>query len=67
MITRNFTLLFIFIVLTCGASLAETIKEKRDDPKRPKFGQVVEACEIINQNKKVACYSEHILLVEKKI
>ena len=29
MITRNFTLLFIFIVLTCGASLAETIKEKR--------------------------------------
>ncbi|MDC0232797.1 MaoC/PaaZ C-terminal domain-containing protein [Pelagibacteraceae bacterium] len=43
-----------------------TIKEKKDDPKRPKFGQVNEACEIINQNNKVVCYSEHILLVEKK-
>ena len=43
-----------------------TIKEKKDDPKRPQFGQVVEACEIINQNDKVVCYSEHILLVERK-
>ena len=43
-----------------------TIKEKKDDPKRPQYGQVVEACEIINQNDKVVCYSEHILLVERK-
>ena len=43
-----------------------TIKEKKDDPKRPKFGQVYEACEMINQNDKVVCYSEHILLVERK-
>ena len=43
-----------------------TIKEKKDDPKRPQYGQVNEACEIINQNDKVVCYSEHILLVERK-
>tara|TARA_B100001971_G_C18047326_1_gene460898 strand:+ start:98 stop:556 length:459 start_codon:yes stop_codon:yes gene_type:complete len=43
-----------------------TIKEKKDDPKRPTFGQVNEACEIINQHNKVVCYAEHILLVERK-
>jgi len=43
-----------------------TIKVKNDDPKRPEFGQVVEACEILNQNDKCVCYSEHILLVERK-
>ena len=43
-----------------------TIKEKKDDQKRPQYGQVNEACEIMNQNDKVVCYSEHILLVEKK-
>ena len=44
-----------------------TIKEKKDDPKRPQYGQVSEACEILNQNDKCVCYSEHILLVERKI
>ena len=44
-----------------------TIKEKKDDPKRPQYGQVNEACEILNQNDKCVCYSEHILLVERKI
>ena len=43
-----------------------TIKEKKDDPKRPEYGQVNEACEILNQNNKCVCYSEHILLVERK-
>ena len=43
-----------------------TIKEIKDDPKRPEYGQVVEACEILNQNAKCVCYSEHILLDEKK-
>ena len=43
-----------------------TIKEKKDDPKRPEYGQVNEACEILNQNDKCVCYSEHILLVERK-
>ena len=43
-----------------------TIKEKKDDPKRPKFGIVIEACDVQNQNKKCVSYSEHILLVERK-
>ena len=43
-----------------------TIKEKKDDPKRPEYGQVVEACEVVNQNKKCVSYSEHVLLVERK-
>ena len=43
-----------------------TIKEKKDDPKRPQYGQVNEACEILNQKDKCVCYSEHILLVERK-
>ena len=43
-----------------------TIKVKKDDPKRPQYGQVNEACEILNQNDKCVCYSEHILLVERK-
>ena len=43
-----------------------TIKEKNDDPKRPQYGQVNEACEILNQKDKCVCYSEHILLVERK-
>ena len=43
-----------------------TIKEKKDDPKRPEFGIVVEACEIQNQEGKCVCYSEHVLLVERK-
>ena len=43
-----------------------TIKEKKDDPKRPQYGQVNEACEILNQKDKRVCYSEHILLVERK-
>ena len=44
----------------------EVFISKNDDPKRPEFGQVVEACEILNQNDKCVCYSEHILLVERK-
>lgn len=43
-----------------------TIKEIKEDLKRPQYGQVIEACEIINQDDKVVCYSEHILLVERK-
>ena len=42
-----------------------TIKEKKDDPKRPQYGQVNEACEILNQKDKCVCYSEHILLVSR--
>jgi acyl dehydratase len=40
-----------------------TIKSKAEDPKRPGFGQVVEACNVRNQNGETVLYCEHILLV----
>lgn len=43
-----------------------TIGEKRDDPKRPGHGQVVEICETLNQQGRTVMYCEHILLVERK-
>lgn len=43
-----------------------TIKEKFDDPKRPAYGRVVEACEVKNQREETVLYCEHHLLVEKK-
>ncbi|MCC5982796.1 MAG: MaoC family dehydratase N-terminal domain-containing protein [Rhodobacteraceae bacterium] len=43
-----------------------TIGEKRDDPKRPGHGQVVEICETLNQEGRTVMYCEHILLVERK-
>jgi monoamine oxidase len=43
-----------------------TIKEKREDPKRPGHGRVVEACEVLNQRDEVVMYCEHILLAAKQ-
>lgn len=43
-----------------------TVKEKRDDPKRPDAGRVVETCEILNQRDEVVMYCEHILSVAKR-
>jgi acyl dehydratase len=43
-----------------------SIKEKLPDPKRPGFGRVVEACEVINQHGDVVMYCEHILIVEAR-
>jgi len=43
-----------------------TIKGKEEDPKRPGFGRVVEACEVINQRGDVVLYCEHILVVQMK-
>lgn len=45
-------------------STTVTIKSKAEDPKRPGLGQVVEACDIQNQNGETVLYCEHILLVE---
>jgi acyl dehydratase len=42
-----------------------TVKEKRDDPKRPKHGIVVEACEVLNQRDETVLVCEHLLLVER--
>ena len=41
-----------------------TIKDKFLDPKRAGYGQVIEACEVKNQNEITVLYCEHILLVE---
>lgn len=43
-----------------------TIKQKRDDPKRPGHGQVVETCEVLNQRNEIVMYCEHILLVARR-
>ena len=65
MVLKDLDFLTLFLLVTLFTQKV-TIKEKKDDPKRPQYGQVNEACEIINQNDKVVCYSEHILLVERK-
>lgn len=41
-----------------------TIKDKAPEPKRPGFGKVVEACEVINQRGETVMYCEHVLLVQ---
>jgi monoamine oxidase len=43
-----------------------TIKSKEEDAKRPGFGRVVEACEVVNQRGDVVLYCEHILIVQLK-
>jgi acyl dehydratase len=43
-----------------------TIKEKRDDAKRPKHGVVVEALEVVNQKGETVLVAEHLLLVNRK-
>jgi acyl dehydratase len=42
------------------------IKEKRDDPKRPNHGIVVEACQVINQKSETVLVCDHLLLVERR-
>jgi acyl dehydratase len=43
-----------------------TIKEKRDIAKRPNHGMVVEACEVVNQNREPVLVCEHLLLVDRR-
>lgn len=43
-----------------------TIKEKRDYPKNPKFGYVVELVEVFNQEGATVLVCEHLYLVERK-
>lgn len=43
-----------------------SIKDKQQDLKRPGFGRVVEACEVINQRGDVVLYCEHILIAQMK-
>jgi acyl dehydratase len=44
-----------------------TVKEKRDDPKRPGHGMVVETCEVFNQKQELVMVCEHLLLVERRL
>ncbi len=43
-----------------------TVKEKRDDPKRPALGVVVELVEALNQRGETVLAAEHLLLVKRK-
>jgi len=43
-----------------------TVKEKRDDPKRPGHGFVVERVESINQRGETVLAAEHLLLVRRR-
>ena len=43
-----------------------TVKEKRDSPKSPKHGIVVEQVEVFNQNEQIVLACEHLLMVNRK-
>ncbi|MFC0213629.1 MaoC family dehydratase [Paenibacillus chartarius] len=43
-----------------------TIKEKREYPKKPELGIVVEQVEVINQHGATVLVCEHLLMVKKK-
>lgn len=43
-----------------------TIREKRDDPKRPGHGVLVEAVEVFNQDDGIVLACEHLYLVERR-
>ena len=42
-----------------------TLKEKRDSPKRPGYGFVIELVEAINQQNDVVMVCEHVLMVKR--
>jgi len=43
-----------------------SIKEKRDDAKRPAHGVVVEGLEVVNQRSETVLVADHLLLVERR-
>ncbi len=43
-----------------------TLKEKRESPKRPDWGLVVELLEAINQHNEVVAVCEHLLMVKRR-
>ncbi|MBI2510396.1 MAG: MaoC family dehydratase N-terminal domain-containing protein [Opitutae bacterium] len=43
-----------------------TVKDRRDDPKRPAFGVVVELVESLNQRGETVLAAEHLLLVKRR-
>ena len=47
-------------------SVTATITEKRDHPRRPEFGIVIEAIAIANQDAKPVLACEHLYLAERR-
>ena len=43
-----------------------TIKDKRDSPKSPRHGIVVELCEVFNQGNETVLVCEHLLMVARE-
>lgn len=43
-----------------------TVKETRNDTKRPEFGIVIELCEVSNQRGQLVLVCEHLQMVRKK-
>jgi acyl dehydratase len=43
-----------------------TVKEKRDYPKRPDHGMVVEGVEVVNQHGQTVLACEHLLVVQRR-
>ncbi len=43
-----------------------TLKEKRESPKRPDWGLVIELLEAINQHNEVVAVCEHLLMVKRR-
>jgi acyl dehydratase len=43
-----------------------TVKEKTPDPKRPRYGRIVEATEVFNQRDETVLYCEHVLLATRR-
>ena len=54
----------VFIGDTIRAKV--TIKEKRDDAKRPAHGVVVEGLEVVNQRGETVLVADHLLLVNRR-
>jgi acyl dehydratase len=42
------------------------VKEKRESPKSPSHGIVVELCEVFNQNDETVLACEHLLMVKRR-
>jgi acyl dehydratase len=44
-----------------------TIKEKRDHPRKPEVGFIVEACEVLNQRGETVLACEHLLIANRRL
>jgi acyl dehydratase len=54
----------VFIGDTIQVSV--TVKEKKDSPKSPEHGIVVELCEVFNQRGETVLACEHLLMVKRR-